>query len=303
MNRTRRLARCLLIGSAAAAFLGLSLQAHALPTCTVERWTNSLTEGLDDSNTGYQGSGNRRYGGPCGLRVPVDGSERYVGTDSPNNETTYKARFYVFLDYAGDEDVLIFAAQDQNDEDVIQVWFQPGNDHGDLVLQVYDDGGSAVSLSADGIGGGWHSVQLVWASDDNAEIRFAVNHDDETQDLVTTHDTSGVPLVRTFLGNINGADGGTNAHIDFDDFDSRRDTRPGRLCRGLTDPDRAPASDGWQEVNSDDRQAIFVEMATGGGTPAGGQPDFNEDGVVNSDDRFAIFAAMATGQNSCEVLR
>ncbi len=281
---------------AAIALLGFSFNAQA-QDCTVDNWTTQTN--LADANTGTQGSNNRRYGGPCGLRVAIDGEERYLTDESPLSESTYIARFYVFLNAANaspTDEILIFAADDGTD-DVIEVWY----DGSDLTLQVYDDAASSVALSAEGIGSGWHSVEIVWESGESAEIRFAVNSFDEADDLVTTWDTSGVAIINAHLGNVNGAS--TGGTIDLDDFDSRRISRPGRLCRGLTDPDRTPAGDGWQRLTAADRQAVFAEIATGGAVPAGGQPDINEDGVVNSSDRLAIFAAIATGQNSCEVLR
>ena len=281
--------KTMIAGVALSALLGFSINAQA-QTCTIANWDSAT--GLAVGDTGLPGSNNRRYAGPCGLRVDLDGTPRYLTDNSPATETTYIARFYTFLNNAGTDPVILFA----DDADNVQVWYNVPN-AGDISLQVFDSADQAHLASFLNVGPGWHSIEFEWESAASANIGFSVNGaDDQTLSI----DTSGISLSSVKLGNIDGATGGT---VDFDDFDSRRISRPGRLCRGLTDPDRAPAGDGWQRLQSVDRQNIFVEIATGGNIPAGGQPDFNEDGSVGSADRQGIFVAIATGQNSCEVLR
>src|SRR5690625_7079908 len=94
MKLTKNLRKMLLAGAALAVCTGFALNAQA-QDCTVDNW--DVQEGLTNSDTGTQGANNRRYGGPCGLRVTLDGTERYVGDDSPNGEAAYIARFYTFL--------------------------------------------------------------------------------------------------------------------------------------------------------------------------------------------------------------
>jgi hypothetical protein len=72
----------------------------------------------------------------------------------------------------------------------------------------------------------------------------------------------------------------------FDEFDSRRTTNPGRLCRGDADNNNA--------VNVFDIGAIVAEMQQPA-NPAvltSGQPDFNEDGTVNVFDIGAMVPAI-----------
>ena len=84
--------KALLAGVALVGCLGFAFNAQA-QTCTVDNWTGAST-GVANADAGTQGGDNRRYGGPCGLRVDLDGTARYVADDSPASESTYIARFY-----------------------------------------------------------------------------------------------------------------------------------------------------------------------------------------------------------------
>lgn len=253
--------RALLAGVALTACMGFAFSAQA-QTCTVSNWQGGATN-LTDGDTGTQGASNRRYGGPCGLRVAVDGTARYVTDDSPQAEGTYIARFYTFLDNAGGNPVILFAADDGTD-DQIQVWY---NDPaaGDLTLRVFDNGGTPDDLTFN-VGSGWHSVELVWEADAAAQVLFSVDGD---TDLSTTLDTSGLSIANAHLGNVNGAAGGGS--LDYDDFDSRRIDRPGRLL--LADAD----DNGTVDIF--DAPVLRDELA--GSAFAPGQPDCDENGEVD----------------------
>lgn len=268
--------KALLAGIALTACLGFALNAQA-QTCTVNNWASATA--LADADAGTQGNDNRRYGGPCGLQVDVDGTARYVTDDSPSSESTYIARFYAFLDNAGSDAMVVFAADDGTN-DQIQVWYNFPN-AGDLTLRVYDNGGSPSDLTEAGVGSGWHSVELVWDAAASSDIRLSV---DGAADLTASPDTSGIAIANAHLGNVDGAatGGGT---VDFDDFDSRRMDRPGRLMVGDANDDSA--------VNVLDASALFSESAGSGF--AAGQPDCNEDGNVNVLDASCIFNISAGG--------
>lgn len=253
-------------------------------TCTVANWAGGAT-GLSDANTGTPSGSNRRYGGPCGLRVPADGTARFVTDDSPASETTYIARFYTFLDAAGTGEIILFAADDGATDQVQVLYNVPSN--GDLTLRVWDSGGPN-DLSFLGVGTGWHSVELVWEAAASAAIAFSVNG---APDVTATLDTSGIVLANANLGNVGGAN--TGGTIDFDDFDSRRVSRPGRLCRGLTDETRdlLTFSDAIEIFNDAVSPTTFVA----------GQPDYNEDGLVTFSDAITVFdRAVNPATRSCD---
>lgn len=283
MKLIRHGRKALLAGVALAACMGFAVNAQA-QTCTVGNWDGGAT-GLSDADTGTQGADNRRYGGPCGLRVPVDGTARYVSDNSPGNEPVYIARFYAFLDDAGDDPVQIFAADD-GAADQIQVWYNETNP-GDLTLRVFDAGATANDLTFAGVSSGWHSIEFVWSADAAAAIAFSV---DGAADITETVDTSGIAIANAHLGNVSGAD--TGGSIDFDDFDSRRMERPGRLCRGDTNDDG--------QVTQVDMLTIFAEVASGGTSFADGQPDYNEDGSISQIDFLQVLNShVSVGNPAC----
>ncbi len=287
--------KTLISGLALAGLMGLSINAQA-QTCVVSNWDTATS--LSDADAGTQNTAatdNRRYGGPCGLRVPVAGGTAFVTDDSPSAESTYIARFYAYLDNAGSNAVILYAADDGTD-DRVQVWYNFPN-AGDLTLRVIAGGNNDLTVSS--VGSGWHSIEFVWEAAAGADIRFSV---DGAADLTpgAAIDTSGITLASAHLGNVNGAAGGTS--IDFDDFDSRRISRPGRLCRGLTDESRTPLpGDSLPSLNLTDAQAIFAEFASNGATAAGGVPDYDENGFVQLSDAQSVFTAFATAQNNCDI--
>src|SRR5690625_4730233 len=267
MKLTKNLRKMILAGAALAVCTGFALNAQA-QDCTVDNW--DVQQGLADSDTGTQGANNRRYGGPCGLRVGLDGTERYVGDDSPNGENSngeasYIARFYTFLDDVTTSDpVMIFAAGDDNDNSLLEVSYEDG----DLTLAVY--GATTEAATCSDIGTGWHSVEVVWAAGEDTLFKV-----DEEDDLVVSADTSGQAIHYADLGNLNNANGGS---IDFDDFDSRRSERPGRLLVG--------GENGDEVVNVSSLAQVLNERKGNGF--AAGQPDCNEDGQVNVSDLACI---------------
>jgi len=268
-SRSALTIKTLIGGVAAAALLGLSINAQA-QTCVVSNWTSAT--GLADADAGTQGGSNRRYGGPCGLRVPGGGAA-YVTDETPSAEGSYIARFYAYLNDAGAGQATIFEATDGTDPRIEVVYDGAAASGGDLILNVYDSGGAVPQpLSFTGIGTGWHSIELVWEAAASADIRFSVNG---AADVSTTVDTSGTSIVDASLGNV---DGGATGAMDFDDFDSRRISRPGRLEVGDANAD--------DSVSAGDLGSLLGEINEVAFAP--GQPDCTEDGSVNAGDLGCI---------------
>jgi len=256
--------KTLIGGVAAAALLGLSINAQA-QSCVVSNWTSAT--GLADADAGTQGGSNRRYGGPCGLRVPGGGAA-YVTDETPSAEGSYIARFYAYLDDAGSSATVIYEATNGTDARA-QVWYNFPS-AGDLTLRVADNSAPDNDLTFSGIGSGWHSVEFVWEAAASADIRFSLNGSTDAE-YAPALDTSGFQIADASLGNVNGAATGP---MDFDDFDSRRISRPGRLL--------VADANGDDTTNSGDLTALINEVT--GSAFAAGQPDCNEDGSINSGD-------------------
>jgi len=277
-SRSALTVKSLIGGVAAAALLGLSINAQA-QTCVVDNWTSQT--GLTNANAGVQDGDNRRYGGPCGLRVPGGGAA-YVTDETPSAEGSYIARFYAYLDDAGTDPVVIYEATDGTDF-VARVWYNADStgaaSPGDITLQVADNGSPNNFSTFTGVGSGWHSIEFAWEAAAAADIQFSVNG---AADQTLSLDTSGFQIADASLGNVNGAATGP---MDFDDFDSRRISRPGRLLVGDANDDGS--------INVLDGLAVFQESA--GTSFAAGQPDCTEDGSVNVLDGLCIFTISAGG--------
>lgn len=256
--------KAILAGVALVACLGFTLNAQA--QCTVTNWQGGQTV-LTDADAGTPADGHRRYGGPCSVEVPVEGTAAYVSDNSPLDENAYIARFYAYLGDAGSADTMIFAAQDDG-ANAIQIHY---NDPaaGDITMYVFDSttGQASATFNASEVDTDWVSIEFDWEAG-TTDTMFSVNG---LTDKAISLDTTGVAITDASLGNINGADAGAGSVFYFDDFDSRRQNRPGRLMVGDSNDD--------ETVNVFDISANIDEIQSGIHAP--GQPDCNEDGSIN----------------------
>ena len=288
----------LLVGALAGLMMaGWSLSSHAQVACTTDNWSFAT----ENAVAGTQGPNNRRYGGPCGLRANAASSFSFVRDDSPAAETSYIARFYAFLDNVNGP-AIIFQARDTGERSLITVTYnEPTN--GALALDVRDADNELQRLVVTDIGRGWHSIEIKWEASDNADIRLALNTTEaDDEDFQFPLDTSGLAVSSALLGIINGDDVSVSGTADFDDFDSRRISRPGRLCRGLTVPEGTGAGQRTALALAD-VSAVFAEVSSFGVNAAGGQPDFDENGAVNLGDVSAIFSRVSAFQTACDLNR
>ena len=309
INKKLKGQKAVAFGAVAGLLMGAwSMSSHA-QTCTITNWEGGA---VNDSLlfAGTPQDGNPRYAGPCSLAVSLDDDLAYVVDDSPIGEPAYIARFYFNPNGNASSSLpmIIYAANSASDGsgvDAFQVWYNVASgvpflaqpNHITLVVETAE-GPVALEAGATGVrANGWNSIEVVWSSGANAEVRMSVNGQD---DLVTAPvDTSGQSVSSALLGVVGFPDGvslTSASPMFFDDFDSRRQTRPGRLCRGLTDENR-------DELTNVDVLAIFEEFASEGETLAGGVPDFNEDGVVNNNDLIGVFEQFSADLGACEFNR
>ena len=273
-------------GLLASAMVGLLMAGWTVSasaqTCTTTNWSSSvgLADGANNA-TGNVGTPPtfRRYAGPCALRVPVDGTARYVVDNSPVSEASYIARFYVFLNNSGSAPIVLFEALDAGSVAQLRLTYTAP----DLTLDVFNNG-QTQSRQFTNLENGWQSVELSWAQGAAADVSFTLNGAILT---ATGVDTTGRSIDQVRMGNIAAAGSAqATTAIDFDDFDSRRATAPGRLCRGLTDQTRETLTFG-------DAIAIFND-ASSPGFVAPGQPDYDENGLVTFGDAIAVFNRAAS---------
>ncbi len=138
--------------------------------CSVQNWDAS--EGLDDSNTGTQGGSNRRFFGPCGLRVAFGSGERWLENNratggSTIDADTYKARLFGFFDDLAGSDVPFFRAYDDSDNPVFTLYFDESKGLGAAITS---DGSVDDWIS---IGNGWQQIEMGFTSGESFD--FAIN--------------------------------------------------------------------------------------------------------------------------------
>lgn len=268
-----------LIGTAVAA--ALLFGAQAASACAISAWSSAT--GLSLADTGEPPAGFSRYSGRCGLRVPNSnsGAGRFVTDTTPNNEASYRVRFYYFTgDITGATDI-----------------FQARNTGGTNIIRVSHDG-SALSFSVN-TGG---AAQTVTVADNRfyaIELNWAAAAGTGSLSATVTGAGSNTPAGSPAFNNLsNAADSITEARLGmitgtatvaapvyFDEFDSRRTQSPGRLCRG--------DSNGNTSLTGGDAQAVINEVVNGAVNI--GQPDCSENGLVTGGDAQCIITLVTNG--------
>jgi len=279
-----------LLGVSFLAFLvwGLSVSGAVMAqTCTLGNWNGETVETGETLLAASRAAGNRAYAGPCSLKVTLDSSDAYLVDDTPQAENVFNVRFYFFLDSV-DADVTLFEALDANDSDVINVIY----DHSDnLISALLSIAGGSQMISVGPLSTGWNSLEIEWGASATEEVKMTLGNSSAAQTTETSPsiDTSGFTIDSVRLGAMSGLSAvPSTGVIYFDDYDSRRDTVPGRLPQGDANADGV--------TNGDDQTLVVNEFLFGEGSP--GTPDCNEDGFVNGDDQSCIVNIFLFGADS-----
>lgn len=270
-----------LLGTAVAA--ALMFAAQAASACAISAWSSAT--GLTVADTGEPAAGFSRYSGRCSVRVPNSngGAGRFVTDTTPNNEASYRVRFYYYTgDITGSSE--IFQARNTGGTNIITVAH-----NGSALSFSTNTGGAAQNVTV--ADGKYYAIEIAWAAGAG------------TGSMTATVTGAGVVApagTATFSNLANSADSITDARLGlitgtptvaspvyFDEFDSRRTQNPGRLCRGDANNDTA--------IGSQDRIVVTNEILSSGSTPAIGQPDANEDGAIGSQDRIVITNLILAG--------
>lgn len=249
--------------------------------CSISAWSATDSVGVVAADAGSPTAGFKRYSALCGLRVVGAATAKYVQDNTPTNATSYKSRFYF---YSGSTLIdtgaggFFFLARDGAGANLIRLALTGGN------IQTTVTGSAASIPAIPVVAGKYYSVELEWAQGAAAPFSIKVQGGAAaaaTTRTSTTNNAAGV-LKDVRLG-LSAASTGT---AFFDEYDSRRTTAPGRLCRGDANADNV--------INIFDRgalnQDINAQSAIVGANLAVGQPDCNEDGDVNVFDRGCVNA-------------
>ncbi len=276
--------RKLLLGSAIAA--ALMFGANLASACAISAWSSAT--GLTVADTGGPSTGFSRYSGACSLRVGTTGAH-FVQDNTPADEKGIKIRFYYFTgDITGTTPV--FRARNTGGTSIINITHD-----GNQLSFTTNTGGAAQNVTV--VDNRYYSIELSWtagtvspATTGTMTATVTGNSGGSVPALVAgTVNFTGLAntadsITDTQMGLITGATAVT-APVYFDEYDSRRTTVPGRLCRGDAGGGAGGAADG--AIGSQDRILVTNEIL-GTGTQPRGQPDANEDGAIGGQDRIAI---------------
>ena len=248
----------------AAALLAAIPMSSAL-ACTTANWTAPANGGgqLGGAPTAGSPPTVARYSGKCGL---AGATGNFVTNNAPDNESVYRARFYVYTSNTGTTTVFRATAADNNaGAEVLRVDYTPGT------FSFFQNGAAAGTVTGAGVvANRWYAVELSYKAGVantgfSATVAGNVNFTGSTTPVTAGAGTIGSHSL--------GAIAGGAGTVRVDAFESTRsaDTAIGRLCRG--------DANGDGNINVFDTVAITSERVTG--TLASGQPDCNEDGAVN----------------------
>lgn len=260
------------LGPWLAVALCLPTMARAQEVCTTNNWSSVV--GDTELSVGLAGADNRKYSGPCGLRVNLAGTDSYVQDDSPLNESIFNVRFYFYFNDVTEE-VVMYQALDGSGVPVIEAYYDPAGAIPGIYVD-FSNGVATESVPATGLGTGWHSLEIQWSATGNPNVRLQQGDTSTSQTWSNPLDMSGVTVESARLGAIGTVP--TSGSIDFDDYDSRREGTPGRLVVGDANGD-----DG---VNAQDFVQVINEIL--GSDVGEGQSDCTEDGGINAQDFVCV---------------
>lgn len=217
-----------------------------------------------------------RYSGRCAIRVDAVGS--YLVDQSPSNESSYQARFYVYTG-ARSGAVDVFQAGSSS-ASAIRVQHD-----GDQLL--FNVQGSSLTRAVPVNDNRWYLVQLSWrsgAGDGLLAMQVKGSGSPTILDpgAITGLSNASDRIEEARLGMIAGAGTGP---MHFDAFESRRYSAPVRLCPGDANADGL--------LSQADIDAIQAELQLAQLAP--GQPDANENGAVTAGDITRVLFMMGNG--------
>ena len=257
-----------LLGTAVAA--ALMFGAQAASACAITAW--SSVTGIVAADANNPTAGVKRYSGLCGLRVADASTPRFVTDLTPNNEGSYRVRFYYFTGDISGATAAIFQARNTGGTNIIQV-----THNGTQLGITANTGGAAQNVTV--ADNKWYAIELEWAAGAGTgtltgRVTGAGSATPAGTISFTNLANSADSITEARMGIITGAPTLT-APVFFDEFDSRRTTSPGRLCRGDANNDN--------NINVFDIGALVpeIQQPTNAAVLTAGQPDFNEDGLTN----------------------
>lgn len=243
--------------------------------CSLTAW--SATAGTPVANQPNQSPSVARYSGVCAMQADAIGD--FVTDNTPADEASYRVRFYVFTGTHTGGTADIFQARNGSGTNIIRVQ----NTGTQLIFGM---NGTATTRTAAVVANRWYSVELAWEASATGSLNITVQGAGSATPIavapITGVNNASDRIADARLGKISGSGTG---FMNFDAFDSRRTTSPGRLLRG--------DANGNGAVTSTDAVQALNEAVNG--TLAVGQPDANENGSVTGTDAVVILNIVVNG--------
>ncbi|MCB1633434.1 MAG: hypothetical protein KDI37_08840 [Xanthomonadales bacterium] len=242
--------------------------------CSLSAW--SATAGTVVANQPNQSPAVARYSGVCAAQADAVGD--FVTDSTPAAEATYRARVYVYTGSHTGGTVNFLEARDSGGNNKITAQYNGSQ-------FTFGMAGTATTRTAAVVANRWYSVELAWEASATGSLTITVQGAGSATPIAVTPITgvnnSSDRIDEVRLGKISGSGTG---FMNFDAFDSRRTTSPGRLCVG-------------DAVNDGTRNVFDVGGIIGdanGSSLSTGQPDVNEDGSINVFDLGALIPIINT---------
>lgn len=251
--------------------------ATAAPSCQLTRWSSTTTSGGIGVTLVTGGAMPvQRYAGYCGLLLTAPGN--FVTDDSPNDETSFRARFYVLVTPMGAE-TLVLRARNAAGANMLTVKFTG------TAFEFATSGGVA-SMSAAVTANRWYSIELNWAAGKSMTATLQGAGGVALPTIGTAASSAADRIDSVSLGWISG---GTAGSVAVDGYESRRTTAIGRLCRGDANGDSVR---NFADQVSLRNEVLLMDISAG-------QPDCNEDGAINSGDIVCVRNLQLAEKSTC----
>jgi RHS repeat-associated protein len=211
-------------------------------TATLSQWTSNLNDSGDLS-----ASDSADYWGLYGMSAVLDDNNAiYVQDDTPNNETQYRARFYLNpnnVTMAAGDILDVFTGRNAAGTDVVRIQLQKNGSTYQIRTGLLNDAGSWSDTN-------WYDISNNWTAIEIHYQAFAYSGsltlwlDDVQKQSLTFIDNDTRALTDVRLG-AQGIDTNTNGTLYFDDFESRRFSYIGTLPDPGVDDPTATNAPGW----------------------------------------------------------
>lgn len=172
-----------------------------------------------------------RFKGAFGARFSVGAGTVVVADGSPDNEDTYRARFYLSandLDLAGTNLFSLFSGRNGATTHFEVLVHANGTGH-NLSVRARLDSGSTVTSPQIPVNRGWQAVEVRWRSG-SGDGELSLVKEGNVVATLENLDNDQALITSVVLGYDAPSGAGDTGSFDIDDFDSRKLSDPGLEC-------------------------------------------------------------------------